>query len=240
MFGRQRLHAPRIVQPGNRGGSWWWLLLVVLAGLLAWQAFDYGRKRAGYDSEVCASQLLELEVRVVKLERERERFRREAARFERSAQIDQTAVHSVQGDLKALQNERSQLRQEVEFLKSMVSGDAKAVQLTEFQLTDLKKERKFRFSFTVSKRGGDKQRLRGHATVSLVGLSKGEERVLDGDKLGVAKKDLVLGFMNFQKIEGELSLPEGFVPAELKIGIKPDDSTFKALELTFPWKTESS
>lgn len=240
LFGRQRIQAPRIVQPGKRGSSWWWLLLLTLAALLAWQAFDYGRKRAGYDSEQCARQLLELEVRVVKLEREREQLRQESARFERSAQIDQAAVQTVQGDLKSLQEERSQLRQEVEFLKSLVSGDATALQLTEFTLVDLKKARHFSFSFTVSKRGGDKKRLRGHATVSVAGLSDGKQVTLDAAKLGVDDSDMALGFMNFQKIEGELALPEGFVPAELKIGIEPKDSTFKPLEQTFSWKVETN
>ena len=240
MFGRHRIQAPRIVQPGRRNGSWWWLLMLMLAGLLAWQAFDYGRKRAGYDSEECSSELLELEVRVVKLEREREQLRQEAARFERSAQIDQAAVQTVQGDLKSLQEERSQLRQEVEFLKSMVSGDAAALQLTEFQLVDLNKERRYRFSFTVSKRGGDKKRLRGQASISVVGERDGKELELDESQLGIAEKDMVLGFMNFQKLEGELTLPDGFVPAELNVAIKPGDSTFKALERSFPWKPESN
>lgn len=238
---RRRVHidTPRIVQPGSHNSLWLWLLFLVLAVLLAWQAFEYGRHRGGFDAEASEEALSQLQQRVVTLKRERDELRLTAARMQRSSQIDQTAVSEVQDELKALQEERSQLRQEVEFLKSLVSGDATMLQLTELKLYDLDQGNRYAFSFTVSKRAEDDKRVRGRATLAVVGQLKGEAATLQAEALNIDSKGMALGFVHFQKIEGELTLPVGFIPRELVLGIKPGDDKFKALEQTFPWKVES-
>ena len=97
-----QFQTPRIVQPGAK--NWLWILpFVVLALLLiAWQAFEYGQKSAGYDVEKRDFQQIALQARVEKLEEERDSLRLQAAKFERASQIDQSAAIAVQDDIKTL------------------------------------------------------------------------------------------------------------------------------------------
>ena len=56
------------------------------------------------------------------------------------------------------------------------------------------------------------------------------------EELGLEKGGLSMGFMHFQKFEGELKLPVGFIPKELRVQVKPKGKQFKAFEDTFKWQ----
>jgi hypothetical protein len=204
--------------------------------VLAWKMFDFGRQSAGFDSAARDTQVALLEERIAALQAERDQLRAAAARFERSSQIDQSAVSSVQAQLKALQDERSALRQEVEFLKSLVSGDITALQLSELSLHKDDAGAGYRFAFTVSKRAKDDDRVQGAVDVHLSGQLKGEVRTLDSKALGIDAKDLRMGFNHFQKFEGPMQLPVGFIPKELLVEVKPNGKKFKPFEQTFEWR----
>lgn len=237
---RSNFEAPRIVQPGGSSGRWlWWMLFVLLAALLAWQAFEFGKQRGGFDTGICDQRMQQLQSQIAGLQQERDELQARAARFERSAQIDRTAVQQAQQDLEALQEERAQLRQETEFLKSLVSGDVSILQLSDVELTGGGQAGDYVFSLTVSKRARDNERVRGKLVVSVIGESDDEETELKQEKLGIDSAKLVLGFMNFQDIEGQISLPEGFVPTGLKVAVEPKGDTFKSFEQTFPWAVEA-
>lgn len=230
--------APRIVQPGGLPQAWWLLVvLVLLFSTLAWQAFEFGRRSAGYDVRATREQVRELEQRVASIAERRDQLREEAARFERSAQVDRIAVESVQLELKDLQQERSRLRQEVEFLKSLVSGDVTILQLDEVRLHALEGDNLFRFHFTVSKRAEDNQKARGRVVLSVSGELDGEETTLEQSEIGVDSSQMVLGFMHFQNIDGQMTLPADFQPIELHLLVQPSDDKFKSFEQSFEWAT---
>ena len=113
---------PRIVQPGERRRPWLWLFFLLVLGVWTWQVFEFGRQRAGFD--VGRRDAVEggLRERITELEQERDVLRQEAARYERSGQIDRAAVVDVQTEVKTLQDERAALKREVAFLKSL-TGD---------------------------------------------------------------------------------------------------------------------
>jgi len=233
-----RFQTPEIVQPGSRRFLWVWVLLLAAVAVLAWKMFEFGRASAGFDSAARDTQVELLEERIAALQAERDQLRAAAAKFERASQIDQSAVASVQAQLKALQDERSALRQEVEFLKSLVSGDITALQLSDLSLRkeDGDEGAGYRFAFTISKRAKDDDRVQGTVSVLLSGQLQGEAKTLDSKALGIDAKDLRMGFNHFQKFAGALRLPVGFIPRELQVAVKPKGKKFKAFEQTFEWR----
>ncbi len=64
----------------------------------------------------------ELQQRIDELEEERDALRASAARFERAGQIDRAAADGVQSEVKALQDERAELKREVALLKPWFPG----------------------------------------------------------------------------------------------------------------------
>jgi len=231
-----RFHTPRIVQPGSRHNMWVWLLALAVGLFLSWKVFEFGRERAGFDTEASDTQVELLEERIESLQKERDELRAAAARFERASQIDRAAVASVREELNALQEERSSLRKEVEFLKSLVSGSVSLLQVTDLSLSKQEKGNAYRFAFTLSKRAKDKIRVSGKLVLSVAGQLKGEAAVLKGKELGLEADSERMGFVHFQHVEGELKLPVGFIPKEVRVEVKPKGKQFKAFDQSFDWQ----
>jgi len=234
----EQFKTPRIVQPG--GKSWIWIILLgtSLLGAVTWQAFDYGRQRAGYDVEKRDFQQVALQARVEKLEKERDELRFEAAKFERANQINQSAAIAVQDDIKILQNERAELKRKVEFLKSLVSGDITMLQIKDLALQKTEKGDTYKYAFSVSKRAKGRDKVRGTLVIAVSGQLKGEAHTLDMASLGIKAKRLAMGFSFYQKFEGEIVLPVGFIPKTLNVTVNPSDKKFKAFDEAFDWKVE--
>jgi len=231
-----RIDTPRIIQPGRRPSRWWWLFALVVIGALAWKMFEFGQEKAGRDAKARDTEITLLKERIETLEQERDVLRAASARHERASQIDQAAVSTVRAELTALQEERSALRQQLEFYKSLVSGSVNLLQITELSLSKGGKGSRFRYAFTVSKRAKGKQRVTGNVLLSVVGQLKGESTELDATALGLEKKAQRMGFRHFQKFEGELKLPAGFIPKKLRVQVKPKGKDFEQFERTFGWQ----
>lgn len=232
-----RVATPRIVQPSEgRGRPWLWLL--VLAGLLAWswQVFEFGRQHGGLDARARDRVEVELRERIAELEEERDVLRQAAARFERTGQIDRAAVDDVMGRVKALQAERADLKREVAFLKTLVSGDARLLALSDFDLVDLG-DRNYRFEVTLSKQGDDAETVTGRVVVRVVGIQGDTETTLDMDAVtGGRRSQIGIKFKNYQRLKTEIAVPEGFTPKSVEVAVEPEGKQFKSFEQQFEWR----
>ena len=226
---------PRIVQPSGRRPLLLLVLLALVAALAAWLAYDYGQRRGGYFAGRSDARIGELEQRLRALTAECDEQRELAARYQRASQIDRAAVGQVREELAALQEERSELEQQVAFLRSLISGEVNALQVSRLTLEREGEGNSYRFSFLVSKRAKSDARISGTVDLKLVGQLQGRESVLASDKLGLSGP-LKMGFKHFQKFEGTLELPAGFIPRELLISGRPDGKKFKPFEQRLKWK----
>lgn len=232
-----RVASPRIVQPGERTRPWLWILLLLALGAWSWQVFEFGQQRAGYDSgarDVVEDQLRQ---QIAELEAERDRLRAESARHERAGQIDRAAAQGVRSEVQALQDERADLKREVAFLKTLVSGggDSK-LGLGQDSLVALGED-SYRFEVTLSKRTADTKTVSGQVSLTVTGEMDGKPKTLDMKALTQGKRSNIgIRFKNFQKLKSEFRLPKGFVPASIGVTVKPEGKSFKSFEQTYDWK----
>lgn len=234
----KRFHTPRIVQPDGRRVWIFFAVLVVASVVLAWFMFDYGRQSAGFFAEQRESETQKLRERIDTLLKERDTLRLNAAKFQRAGQIDQAAVQAVQDEILSLQQDRAKLQKEVEFLKSLLSGDVTMLQLKDFALQPLTEANQYQYTFTLSKRAKGTEKVRGRVDIRVAGELDGKPKELDIKALGVPRKQLVMGFNHFQKFEGKLTLPAGFVAKSMTVLIKPKGKRFKAFDQNFAWETK--
>jgi len=232
---RGSFETPRIVQPGGRRTGLLWLLALVVAAALSWKIFEFGRERGGFDAGARDTEVALLEKRIETLQKERDELRALVARHQRSSQIDRAAVKVAQADLTALQEERSELRQQLEFYKSLVSGSVALLQITDLSLNKQESGNTYSYVFTVSKRAKDKERVTGSVVLSVAGQLKGEASEIGASKLGLENDSFRMGFRHFQTFEGELTLPVGFIPREVLIEVKPKGKKHKSFEQSFKW-----
>lgn len=232
-----RVVTPRIVQPNERGvRPWLWVLFLVALGAWSWQVFDFGRLRAGFDVDRHDQELDSLRERIAELEEERDTLRAAAARFERAGQIDRAAADGVKSQVKALQDERADLKREVAFLKTLVSGGDKKLVLNDHSLTEIG-ERTYRFEVTLAKRTDDQATVSGQVTFAVKGQLDGAETTLEMGRLTEGKRDNIgIRFKSFQRLKAELQLPSGFQPVSIEVAVRPDGRDFRAFEKVYEWK----
>ncbi len=231
-----RISTPRIVQPGEGSRSWLWMLLVAALLAWSWQIYTFGQQRAGFDAGERDQVEQALQTRIQALEGERGRLMTDIARAERAGQIDRAAVEAVRAQLRSLQDERAELRHEVAFLKTLVSGGAGKLMLASEGLTKLG-ERRYRFEVTLSKQDDDNNTVSGVVTVAVVGELAGKSTKIDMQGLTQGKRENIgIKFKNFQRLKAELALPEGFVPASVEVTVRPEGRRFKAFDQAYDWK----
>jgi hypothetical protein len=235
-----RVVTPRIVQPGGKGRTWLWLVFLLALAAWSWQVFEFGRQRGGYYSAQHGRTEAGLRARIAELEDERDALRSASARFERAGQIDRAAADGVQSEVRTLQEERAELRREVAFLKSLVSPGGEKLILGGYSLTAMS-GRAYRFEVTLSKPSADADTVIGQVTISVRGRTGGRTQTLDMAALTKGKRtNFGIQFKNFQKLQAELQLPDGFEPASIEVAVKPDGKTFKAFERAFDWKVSDA
>lgn len=236
-----RIVTPRIVQP-NEGGvrPWLWMLFLIALGAWSWQVFDFGRERAGFDVGRYDQMQTSLRARIAELEAERDVLRDAAARFERAGQIDRAAADGVQTEVKALQDERAELKREVAFLKTLVSGGDKKLVLNDHSLSEVA-ERTYRFEVTLSKRIEDQSTVSGQVLITVRGQLDGAETALDLERLSDGKRSNIgIRFKSFQKLKTDLQLPDGFEPVSIEVAVRPEGGDFKSLDKVYDWKLSNA
>ncbi len=230
----KHFQTPKIVHPGEGRSRLFWLLPLALVATPAWFAYQYGLQRSGYLPgyvEIGEGGIVQ---RVQELQAEVDRQRELAARFERASQIDRLAAEQVREELMMLQKERADLLKKVALLDSLVSGEMTALQVSQIELTREGEGSRYRFSFLVSKRAKGDEKVRGKVRLAVSGELKGEQSTLSSKKLGIPE-GMKMGFRHFQKFEGSLELPEGFVPSELVVLGEPANKNFKSFEHRAQW-----
>ncbi len=240
-FSSRKVVAPRIVQEDRAVWPYWLIVMLLAAAVAGWFAYDYGRKTAGLDTSSFEKQEDTLRQDLAGMKFRLDALRLQAASCQRDAQIDREAVEQAKKELQAIQQEKADLRREVDLLNGLLSDKSlKAVlELEKLSIKALDKEQKYRLTFTLvhlSKVGG---KVEGFASLEIYGKKAGEELTLKlRDIVQPANTKLKLGFKNFQKIEVDVKLPEAFEPESIRIFTDTDGKNLETFEQTVPWLVE--
>lgn len=231
-----KLVPPRIVPGDARPSPWLWMLALLAVGLWTWQVYDYGLNYPGYRAAGRADRTQELRERIAELERERDELRFLAAKYERSSQIDREAAQATRGEIKILQNERTDLEREAAFLRTLVTEGGDKLQVTDYSLHKIADDSRYRYRFKVTRDFEGAKKLEGWVRLRLTGEADGEPAELTLAEVGHGAADTYkLGFRHYQEIEGELRLPPDFLPQQLSIDVTPVGDQFEPFTVTYDW-----
>jgi hypothetical protein len=152
--------------------------------------------------------------------------------------IDQESLSKLQQQLKADQNERLKIEEELAFLRGMVSSKlGKGVlHIQRLRLQPGESENQFSYAFTVSKVLRNSEYLNGFVYISISGKLDGSKRALPLEQVSEEKTGKIkMRFKHFQNIEGKLLLPSGFKPSGVTIEVKPEGDEFKSIKKSYKW-----
>ena len=228
-----------------RPGWQLWLfrvLAVVLALLLAWGMYEYGRYQGGF--RMLESRAIEvgMQQRIEGLQQEAQQMREQNAILARSAEIDREAYRQLEVSVNLLHDEMSELKRELEFYRGIVSpGDAShslEVQRFELQRTAMGR---YRYTLVLTQVLDNSNWAEGIVAFVVEGSESSEAKSYSLAELSEEHEgDLAFRYRYFQFFEGELVLPEGFMPKQVALEVKPRGRTHKAFSQSYDWLVQEN
>lgn len=212
-------------------------LLCAFAGS-GYGMYWYGQTSAGLDNAILQTAHDDIQQQLREIEKENAKLREKSAVLEQAAVIDKKAYNDVNGSLKRLQNEVLELKQQVTFYRGIVSPTqaAAGLTITSFKLNKLGQEFGYHFKLVLTQVKQNNRIIRGKANIMIDGLQNGEPKQLNITELtGNTKPDMNLRFKYFQTIEGDMVLPQGFVPSSVLVDLEPSGSSKNSITKTFNW-----
>ena len=160
-------------------------------------------------------------------------------------EVQRLANQRAQEEIQQSLDKQAVLAQELSFYQKVMAPELReqGFVVDAFDVERTLSENHYRFDLVMVQHSKLKHVIKGNIDVVLVGSEQGkpkEIRLLDvitGDK-----KQLAFSFKYFQKIEGEINLPESFTPEEVRVHAEVFQFKKKRgdLTVTFPWIATSN
>lgn len=215
-----------------------WLGLALLIALMA--VFFYLGK--SYQSHQLDHLLLERETlfsRIAELETRNHNLVQKNAHLDGSSKIERDAYELANQELARLQQELLTQKEELVFYQGIVSPKdaALGVNLQSFEMRKKNNQNQYSYKMILTKSGKSTKKISGGAKVVIRGEKGGSVNELKMSDLAIENpgKDTRFAFKYFQVFEGDIALPEGFVPFEVEIAIKPTTKKVESFSETISW-----
>ncbi len=219
------------MEPGNRKilvyqPAYIWLggaiaiVVLISAGYLL---FQKGVHYAGTEWSALERQEEELGRQLQEAREQNFELSQQLAILQRSSEIDRLASLEVRNEFAALQDQMLALSRELDFYRSIVSPkDGKiGLQIQHFEVKAGSSGGVFSYQLMLIQVQRNERYVRGVIEIEVEGVEDGRKRVLSLSALGSEKKDLKFKFRYFQEFGGELVIPEGFLPENVTIKVRP-------------------
>ncbi|MDH5446160.1 MAG: hypothetical protein OEY52_11440 [Gammaproteobacteria bacterium] len=226
-----------VVKPHNP----WRMRIMIVFGITinvmaGWILYEYGRFSSGFDSVSAYKERAEMMGIQDELEDQIESLREQKAVLEREAQIEKKAYTELDINLKALQLESQELKEELAFYRGIVSpANASAgLRLQRFKIESTGQPRNYRSKVVLTQVLKNHRLARGYVRLSMEGLLNGQLMTLNLKDITEKRiKEIQYRFKYFQNLEEDLVLPEGFQPLRAMIKVIPTSGkAHKTIEKT--------
>jgi hypothetical protein len=221
---------------------------LVIAVIALYLAYERGRYDGGYDRVAAAEQRETLRTSIAQLERTNRDLRA------RIAELDTFRVGRAQErselarTIGELQAQVARQTQEISFYRSVLSegavarsGAEGALELRQVRITPGTAAGRYEVHLTLLQTTRPEAETKGTVRLAVAGSQLGKPVTLDESVLtGGKARDQAFSFRYFETLDTEITLPAGFVPAQLTVeaqatGHKPATP----LSQTFPWHVEA-
>ncbi|HEV3240600.1 MAG TPA: DUF6776 family protein [Casimicrobiaceae bacterium] len=196
--------------------SWRWRLPALLAMLaliagMWWWGFDFGQFLSGFNRSAVAEKQAQLEANATLLKDENIRLRAKLAALESDLNVTRGTQATLSRQALELQNENSQMKEELAFLRELFSNTGKPGTVT-IQRLRAEKDRDdiYRFSMLVVRGGNPNDEFSGQLTLLASVAANGHSSTLSlPDDQPDTATALKLKFKYYQRVEGTFRVPPG-------------------------------
>lgn len=224
------------------------LLLIALALLIAvYLAYQRGLADGEYADRIDAMKSPALQPYLSQCRAETDDLRQRVVILETGTEIDREAAATLRVELAAAQAATARLEREIELFKSITDPSirTKGLALHSFELLPAEAEHAYRYRMIFLQRAQKHVELKGSATMRVSGTEGGKPRTLElaqiaTDDSGAAPARLGLQFVYFQVLEGTITLPSGFAPAQVRVQAETGGARPQRVDRTLEWAIAES
>ena len=184
----------------------------------------------------------QLSTEVVTLQTQLEILQQDLVNVEQASLVDRQALVEVQEMMVGLRETNAQLEEDVLFYRQIMSpeNDETGLVIGQLDLSGTEEENRIRYHIELKQLANNENLISGYANVNIIGIQDGSEisfplRSLAQDE---SQLDIRLQFRYFQNIEGELIIPENFIPEAVQILAVSQGENEKTVQKNFAWLVE--
>lgn len=215
---------------------------VFLAVALAGAGTFYGYTRGTNENISVRLERDQLQNDVIIIREQLLQLQQSLVNAEQAGLVDRQALADVQGALVNLREINAQLEADVLFYRQIMSpeNDETGLAIGQLDLTGTEEENRIRYRIELKQLVNNDDVISGHANVNIMGMQNGQEVSLPLRSLSIEENqlDIRLQFRYFQNIEGELIIPENFVPETVQILAVSQGENAKTVQKNFVWLVE--
>lgn len=206
--------------------AWYWrwllnVLMMVLVATVVWWLVQNSYRITGFDAQEARHRLKALAEENRAMKAELDSARASLIERERQLQIERSSQAELGKSVRQLQDENAALKEDLGFLRRLMSSSGSPVE--GIALSDLKVEREgqsndYRYRMLITQGGQRKQDFRGRVQL-LARVSQGTTmQTLTFPDLGAGEPP-TFEFRFYHKVEGRISIPEGWALKSVEIRI---------------------
>ena len=214
------------------------LVLLSLLAIAAYGVYDQGRRDASSDLVRSRQARKILQENVQALERNKAELRERVAILERATQVERQAYSHVDRTLKDMQDQILDLQEELAFYRGIVTarGKTQALEIQSFKVQQDGDEGRYRYKLVLTRVMKNDKVVEGTVNLTVAGEQEGSFKELNLAQLSdKGEADLKLQFRYFQRLEGSLTLSEGFVPHRVLLQVTTTGKKQARVEKAYNW-----
>jgi hypothetical protein len=213
------------------------LLLLLIITICFYSGYRVGNFYHGYQVKTLAQQ----QTRLSKLYEKNVEQNSQINTLEVELEVERMANQHTQELLKTMESEHYEVKKELAFYEKVMAPEktVDGLVIDRLMLHPTASPHHFRFQIVLVQQQLRKRFAKGYVDFTLSGSLNNEPSQLKLSQISAStKKDLSFSFQYFQIVEGELTLPENFLPEKLELAtILPKNKwqKYQRLDESFIW-----
>lgn len=219
------------------------LIVAVVVGLaFLYIAYEWGRFEGGFSKLADLQRRREFTAKIQDLQEDNDKLRASLASAELAHSVDQKAYADVEKNLAELQKQVLKYREELTFYRGIVSPEdgVGGLRIERFQVTPGGVDRQFHLSLVLVQSMRQEGSVAGAMTIEIEGTRDNKlEQISLNEAGGTTRADgqVAFQFRHFQKVEQDVSLPEGFEPRAINVEVRSGKLT--PVRESFRWQIQA-
>ncbi len=155
--------------------------------------------------------------------------------------VEKLANENSQAFIKELEQANVELKTQLAFFEKIMAPEKEVngIVLEDFQIIPTSSQQRFRFKSLVIQQQQNKRYAKGYIDLVVEGSLGNQSTKLELSEISsFTQKDLSFSFRYFQQIDGEFTLPEGFIPERVLVRVvlpKGKWQKFNQLNQNYTW-----